>query len=233
MDANPLTTQGISLQAKYLLERDSHVTASKTLLNLSALASALCLLTALTQWKFAPHINSTPPPAFKIRLENTQKNTLPPKINTPLLPKPAAQQPNQESPPPIPSPEAAPTKKPSADKAAQPIELKASAQHEQTSSATKPWGNVFDNRLRAQLQQRQQGKGVKSTTPITTYRNLDDSQAVQVKQRCFTVSQSDISPTGLQWSLPHSCYGQTTESDRIANGLQQAMQARFPKEKSH
>ena len=229
MDANPLTIQGISLQTKYLLERDTHATASKTLLNLSALASALCLLTALTQWKIAPHINSTPPPAFKVHLEHTPKNTLPPQVNTP--PKPATQQPSPKRPPTIHSPEAAPAQKPSTHKATQPMQLEASTHKEQAISAPKPWDNVFDNRLRAQLQ-RQQGQGTRATAPITTYQNLDGSQAVQVKQRCFTVSQSDISPTGLQWSLPRRCYGQKTESDRIAKGLQQAMQARFPKEKS-
>ena len=95
-----------------------------------------------------------------------------------------------------------------------------------------PWSNVFDSQLRKKLQQSSSQYPQRESHPqIITYRNLDGSEEVQQGSRCFTVKQNDISPTGLQWSLPHHCKGQLTQSEHIARGLNQAMKARFPKEK--
>ncbi|HEY7774387.1 MAG TPA: hypothetical protein VIC26_14485 [Marinagarivorans sp.] len=90
------------------------------------------------------------------------------------------------------------------------------------------FSNVFDSRLREQLQQ--QSRDQLSATEgraITSYRDGNGDLVARHGERCFTLRDHKISPTGKQWSLPQRCYGVESESDAIARGLEQAMRKRF------
>ena len=90
------------------------------------------------------------------------------------------------------------------------------------------WSNVFDSRLREQLEQHAQRRQIAPEDyAITSYRNNSGDWVAQYGERCFTLRDSDTSPTGKQWSLPQRCYGVESESDTMARNLQQAMRRRF------
>ena len=89
---------------------------------------------------------------------------------------------------------------------------------------------IFNPTLRQKLQNinnlhREYGKTLVTTT-LQTHYSLN-SQVIKIDDKCFTLRKDLNVNNATQWSLPHGCPGDLSESDKMAKNLEKAMRERF------